>query len=128
MGKSRIRFVVPPEWRAWRQGFGDMEKQAIKYGFVLWQAATEVFFDRTQEAVHILSGDLKRSGEMSVRPYGRTIVGEVTYGNEEVDYAPYEIARGGSHDFMTIGWSRAEQVFDSALPNVWENIVRGWRR
>jgi hypothetical protein len=62
----------------------------------------------TQADVHVRTGSLKSSGKMSDNRDLETDSweGELTYGgpsegpNNPVDYAIYEKARGGSHDFM----------------------------
>lgn len=65
-------------------------------------------FAMTQERVHVITGSLKLSGftdsHWDPESYGWT--GTIIYGgastgpNNPVDYAIYEMARGGEHDFM----------------------------
>lgn len=62
--------------------------------------------DRTQMDVHVRTGSLWMSGKTdSVMLLGR-YSGTITYGgqsmgvNNPVDYAIYELDRGGAHDFM----------------------------
>jgi hypothetical protein len=93
-----------------------------------WLVATEVFFDRTQAAVHVLSGDLKSSGTYGAQRRGQTIDGWVKYGGTaDCDYAVYEFARGGSHDALTIGFVAAEREFTAALTRILDREVASWR-
>lgn len=63
-------------------------------------------FVETQAFTHIITGSLKASGRTSSSFEGRTWEGHITYGgpsagpNNPVDYAIYERARGGEHDFF----------------------------
>lgn len=65
-------------------------------------------FAATQAATHIITGSLKASGKTSsdFSPAAAQWEGEITYGGASlgpinpVDYAIYEQARGGAHDFM----------------------------
>lgn len=65
-------------------------------------------FAATQVAVHIETGSLKSSGKMTsaVDAEAHTWEGTMVYGgpslgvNNPVDYAIYEKARGGPHDFL----------------------------
>lgn len=61
----------------------------------------------TQVAVHIETGSLKTSGRHDSNADRHTWRGEIVYGgpapgavNNPVDYAIYEKARGGHHDFI----------------------------
>lgn len=79
-----------------------------------WEQANEIFFDRTQQYVHVITGDLKSSGRQRVVIEGGRLVGYVQYGDGTVDYAQAELDRGGDHDFLGRGWE-ATQVYISAL-------------
>ena len=64
-------------------------------------------FTQTQARTHIDTGSLKRSGRHKSSMDRKTSrwEGEISYGgpstpNNPVDYAHYEQARGGGHDFM----------------------------
>lgn len=63
-------------------------------------------FAENQERAHLLSGSLKASGRMSSEVNGQVWTGRISYGgaspgpNSVVDYAIYELHKGGSHDFM----------------------------
>ncbi len=66
-------------------------------------------FAATQAFVHVETGSLKSSGksESSFKKTTKTWEGEIQYGgpsggvNNPVDYAIYEKARDGLHDFMS---------------------------
>ena len=81
-----------------------------------WQQATERMYDRTQQFVHILSGDLIASGRHSLERGRRDITGMVTYGGTKAcDYAIFEFARGGSHDALNLGFVANIPVFEQAI-------------
>lgn len=64
-------------------------------------------FDMSQDDVHVLSGDLKASGHLDFTERPGLITAEMVYGasGPAAEYAKYERARGGDHDFL----ARAEQ-------------------
>lgn len=102
-GGGAITLSVSRELKDWVDGLSDFDLGDA--ALTEWHAANETFFDRTQRYVHILSGDLKTSGRVHSEVDGKTLVGFTEYGGVqgtrgEVDYAIYEIARGGSHDFI----------------------------
>lgn len=63
-------------------------------------------FDETQAATHVITGSLKLSGHTATDFDGDTWTGHITYGgpsagvNDPVEYAIYEMNRGGAHDFF----------------------------
>lgn len=69
-------------------------------------------FAITQARTHVLTGSLKASGKTSTDFDGDEWTGEISYGgalwktpapgppNNPVDYAIFEMARGGEHDFL----------------------------
>lgn len=86
-------------------------------------------FAETQAATHILTGSLKASGKTDSDFDGDVWEGSITYGgvlwrapfpgpaNDPVDYAIYEMARGGDHDFFA-----PLAAFDGAV----ELILQEW--
>jgi hypothetical protein len=74
----------------------------------LLDVVLELAFELTQRAVHIDTHSLKSSGrwESDTDKIRHTWVGLITYGGptvgpkNPVNYAIYERARGGSHDFF----------------------------
>lgn len=122
-----MEILVPAEFQAWTRGFGALPSDAAREAEAEWGLATDLFFDRTQAAVHVITGDLKRTGRQGVRVEDDTVVGSVTYGDETVDYAVHEFARGGPHDALAVGWEAAAETFERALGTVWSNVVAGWR-
>lgn len=73
-----------------------------------------VMFHNTQLLTHVISGSLKASGRTSSDYDGNTWEGEIIYGgplfgtphpgppHDPVDYAIYEMNRGGGHDFFRL--------------------------
>lgn len=64
-------------------------------------------FEDTQERVHVVTGSLRGSGKTSSEFDGAGWAGVIEYGgsssgfvNDPVEYAQYEMARGGDHDFF----------------------------
>jgi hypothetical protein len=77
------------------------------------EAVLQAAFLETQAATHIITGSLKASGRTSSDTSDAWVwEGEISYGgplyrapapgppNDPVDYAIYEMARGGDHDFF----------------------------
>lgn len=86
---------------------GPPHKATIKFEALLHAA-----FVDTQARTHIITGSLKASGKTSSDFDGDVWEGTIEYGgalwgvpapgppNDPVDYAIYEMARGGEHDFF----------------------------
>lgn len=126
------KIIVPDQFRAWEAGFTSLPDDLEQVVELHWRIATDLFYDRTQQAVHVISGDLKTSGRSDVYSQGQTVVGDVIYGGVQgtegpVDYALEEEERGGDHAFMSRGWDGAQRVFDEALPLAWREVVGSWR-
>lgn len=105
--------VVCPEFDTWVQGLSSIrvDDGAVK----VWEAAMDVFDSKTQQYVHVVSGDLRGSSEVTVERAEHHIVGVLYFGiTDEVDYAVYEQQRGGSHDFMERGIRATEAIFQKA--------------
>lgn len=70
------------------------------------EAVLHMGFLETQAATHVITGSLKLSGTTSSEFDGDVWTGTITYGgpsagpNNPVEYAIYEMARGGAHDFL----------------------------
>lgn len=97
-----------------------------------WKQATEAMFDASQEVVHVITGNLKASGRIEVTPELGAVVGEVAYGGEVgidrfVDYAEYEAARGGEHDYLLRAFLETEDQFMEAMGGIWDDVVVTWR-
>ena len=87
------------------------------------------FFEDTQARTHIITGSLKSSGVTDSDYDGDLWHGSVTYGgslwktpapgppNDPVDYAIYEMARGGEHDFFS-GYPAYMDKFEEVV-NEW---------
>lgn len=74
----------------------------------------------TQAAVHIITGSLKASGRTETDFDGWTWEGAIVYGgpsggapNDPVDYAIYELARGGTHDWFSVLGGFEQQYLDA---------------
>lgn len=132
IGSRQVQIIVPRTWDAWTEGFRDLPEEAPALLEAHWMIATELFFDRTQDAVHIQSGDLKDSGRSEVRVLKWSVIGDVIYGGTmgtegPVDYAQEENDRGGDHAYLNNAWPMAEYAFNRAMPAVWKEVVSGWR-
>ncbi len=127
MSNPRIQIVVPDVFRAWGDGFGSAPNDVPEEAAEQWRIATDLFFDQTQQRVHIISAALKSSGRSSVELDGKVLVGEVAYGNEEVPYAQIEEDRGGEHAYLSIGWEAASRVYEDALDEAWSEVIGGWK-
>lgn len=76
------------------------------------EAMLATAFAITQAKTHVLTGSLKASGKTNSEFEDDVWTGEISYGgvlwktpspgppNNPVDYAIYEMARGGDHDFF----------------------------
>ena len=94
----------------------DLKRLSGPPGFKVVHALEGVLqaaFLETQAATHVITGSLKSSGRTSSDFTDEKVwEGEISYGgslyravapgppNDPVDYAIYEMARGGAHDFF----------------------------
>lgn len=98
------------------------------------EAALKAAFLDTQAATHVITGSLLSSGRTSSDfTDDRVWEGEITYGgslyrgvtpgppNDPVDYAIYEMARGGIHDFFG-GLPAFDPVFEAAVDMHFEGL------
>lgn len=120
---ANVRVQVPQEFRRWVEGLtGGIPVTAE--AALLWTAVGETMFIKTQEFVHVLSGDLKASGRLvETQVDGHLATFEIEYGGtatgtHTVDYAPYEIARGGTHDFPARAARATEEMFEGAVSDM----------
>lgn len=90
-----------------------------------WRVATEIFFKRTRERVHVVSGDLKRSGAMDILTSGDDVVGVVEYGGGTVDYAVIEARRGPEHDYLTPAAVESQPDYEAALGRTFDRFTKG---
>lgn len=125
---SPVTVKVSANYKRWIAGFAHLDQEAAEAAQTAWEAATDVFFDRSQQYVHVLSGDLKRSGQAEVQVTKGSLVGRLSYGNDgDVDYAIYEEERGGTHAYLTRAWEATEAQFSRAFPEAWGKVVAGWK-
>ncbi len=120
MARERdFRIEVDPLMGAWVRALSSFEVDDVAVRE--WQAVNDVYFSRTQQYAHVLSGDMKRSGRQETRTAGRQIITETVYGGvsgsqgRPVDYAIYEIRRGGSHDFIGRALNATATTFQQGL-------------
>lgn len=80
---------------------------------------------------YVPTGSLRNSGRTSTTFDGDTFVGEITYGgpspgfpNDPVEYAIYEMARGGEHDFLG-GLTAFHEAYLEALATQFKNPKKG---
>ncbi|HEV2927248.1 MAG TPA: hypothetical protein VGW74_01035 [Propionibacteriaceae bacterium] len=93
--------------RLTRLPFGQMGK---------WEQATERFYDHTQRFVHVDTVALKRSGRFEVSRVAHRAIGEVIYGGRfGVDYALFEMGRGGSHDALQLGMNVSAATYQATV-------------
>lgn len=109
--RGAFRIQVSHELQDWMDSLA-AAGQPNPEAALAWHAGVEVFFGATQDVVHVVTGNLKRSGHASVVIAGPEIVGTVAY---DAEYAMDEILRGGDHDFMQRGFEQVQGVFESAL-------------
>ncbi len=128
MPSASIRFTVPPEIGKWQRSFAAGPALTGKIVEQRWQVGMDVLLARSQDVVHVISGALKGSGRSEVtRDASGQVTGIVEYGNETVDYAIYEHARGGEHAFLTRAYEAAEADLSKTLPDVWNLLIASWR-
>lgn len=113
-----VSVTVSDDLAKWVNGLSDFEigDPALEQ----WQQVADVFFERTQRFVHIISGDLKTSGKEEVSVDRKTVNADTTYGGVfgtrgPVDYAVYELANGGAHDFFTRALTSTASEFQDGL-------------
>lgn len=128
---SEIRIYPDARFVRWQRNFDKlgtkpMSREAIEE----WEIATEVMFDLTQQYAHVLSGDMKGSGEMEIASSTPTsITAHITYGggqrsnvkphwkHQTIDYTQYELQRGESHDFFSRAHQRAQDRLEKGSLN-----------
>lgn len=102
-----------------------MAADVTEVGAEEWRTATDLFFGRTQERVHVVTGALKASGASDVLTDGETVVGLVEYGGGLVDYALAEQRRGPEHDYLNPAFVDAQADFETALQRTFERVMKG---
>jgi hypothetical protein len=121
MGR-RVTITVDDTWRRWMRAsdeFGEVTPGMVAE----WQQIVDVFFDRSQDAVHVVTGALKASGHAESSAEGTQIVGTVEYGGNGVDYAIAELMRGGTHDYLSTAYEKTSQQFRKGLVSILNRAV-----
>lgn len=107
MGSYNVQLAFAKELKKLAKDFGEVAQPPThKTVFALETVLKTAFLD-TQEKVHVITASLKMSGKTSSDfTADDEWTGEITYGgvsagvNNPVDYALYEMERGGEHDFF----------------------------
>jgi hypothetical protein len=111
----------------WIAGFEATAKsRPSEEALLRWGQATEEMYDRSQEYVHIITGDLFLSGERDTAKSGWRLVGTVSYGGPEAPYAEYEFGRGGDHDALLRAYVATHDTFEKTLAVIMEEEVQRW--
>lgn len=113
MARGYVKIIADRKMVKWVKNFGELGAKVTPGAVKEWEAATEVMFGATQQYIHVDSGDLQGSGSIEIEDETRhTITAAISYGggqrsnakphwkHQEIDYAKYELERGGSHDFF----------------------------
>lgn len=116
-----IRVTVSREFDVWLASFARAADISVE-AKVEWQQAMDILYGRSQELVHVVSGNLKASGRTDVVTEGLNVVGSLVYGDETVDYALAEISRGGSHDYLTPAMTATQGMFEMAMIEVQKRV------
>lgn len=120
-----VEVTISPEWDEWTRGFDRLPVEILAAVERPWQAAADLMFDKSQQFAHVLSGEMKASGEpaeVTIKPL--EVVATIEYTS---DHAIYEERRGGSHAYLTRAFAETSRMFEEALPAAWEALVVGWR-
>ncbi len=112
-----LRIKLGGAWPNWRRAATTFQMEG---GLEEWEAVTERYFDATQEVVHVITGQLRDSGKVSVTEDGKRFVGEVEY---SAPYAAEEFGRGGSHDALQRGWEMVRGEFPNAASKALKSAV-----
>lgn len=115
---------ITPNFLQWADVFDSLGQIATNEARSVWEEFGQAFFDRTQEYAHVITGEMKASGHLDVGGEGLETSIEVHY---DAEYTKYELARGGSHDFMTRGWQASRADFEQAMPRIWTAVQAHWR-
>jgi hypothetical protein len=118
----RSRIVRDGKLDAWVRGLSRFDKPD-EVDEQRWEQITEIFFGRTQENVHVISGVLKASGERRTWREGHRVTGEV---KSNAPYAGYEFRRGGDHDALRRGYEVTQQRYQQALGEILKSKVDRW--
>jgi hypothetical protein len=92
----------------------------------LWEQATERFYDRSQQYVHVDTVALKRSGRHSTTRVVHKAIGQLVYGGTHgVDYAVFEFARGRSHDALGRAFNAVSATYARTLGDMCMGAAEG---
>lgn len=115
---------VSKELDNWIDGFERMDVTVRRAALAEWGDASRAMFDTSQALVHVITGNLKKSGRVDTLMLGRyEVAGVVSY---LADYAIYEHARGDSHAWITRAWNASQTKYRNALARVWTEVEQSW--
>jgi hypothetical protein len=112
-----FRIRVGGAWETWRKATRTFDSSG---GLDEWEQVTEKFFDATQEVVHVITGQLRNSGKVSVTEQSGRFQGEVEY---TASYAAEEFGRGGPHDALQRGYELVQGEFEPAVQRALQKAV-----
>lgn len=108
----------------WIEGLDQFAEDMERESADLWHGAVKAMFDRSQEVVHVQTGELKASGEFEVEVVDGEVVASVEY---HAEHAVYEHARGGDHAFLQRAWEDTADEFEDRLEETFDRVVNRWR-
>lgn len=123
------------ECDGWVHGAARFRGDVLRATYRRFEDALDAAFDMTQRDVHIITGSLKLSGKKYITIFGMDDVGVgIEYGgdapgavNDPVDYAWFEMRRGGSHDFLTPAIVKHLDRFSQGMTASFEEVMSTWR-
>lgn len=121
----RFDFRGIDSWIAGAARFGGEYGQTVQPEF---DKVTKRLYDLTQDRVHVISGELKASGEMisSAERSGlgiESLEGGVRYTSE---HGFWEMHRGGEHDFLTEPLTEVIDDYTKVFDLAFKAVLSGW--
>lgn len=121
---GEIRITTPAVFDRWISGLGSLEVEAGDA--VQFVMAGEFMFSETQRMAHVITGFMRGEGRLEpLEVSGEGIGLAIVY---SAPYTGYELARGGTHDFLSMAEETARAVFEESLVDVaTEAVLRATR-
>lgn len=108
---------VSPELEGWIDDFEELS--SLEPSRLAWERATRMMYRRSQEVVHVITGELKASGSYEMAGDGDDIEGRVVY---TAPQALFEELLGGDHAFLTRAHEDTQDKFDDAMMASWRRV------
>ena len=124
MASDGIRLDVSSELGAWIDGFEELGNGPSDEMVESWRIAADELFAKADSIVHVITGQLKASGSVSVDQEGFSLSAVLLYA---ADYAVYEHERGGAHSWIDLAWAESQDGFKDALVDGFVRTVRSWK-